>query len=137
MVVRRLLHAGVFGLLLLVLWPSLIPVFRPVERIMIDQVRGKGCLVREHCELSRNPLAWQITRAPEFQCPILAAKCMARGKLDFAYRREALAAIDEAIGRMPETFDTGDGIVLFGHEMRRARETIATGGRVIYDIFKQ
>ena len=84
-----------------------------------------------------NSLAWQITRAPEFQCPILAAKCMARGKLDFAYRREALAAIDEAIGRMPETFDTGDGIVLFGHEMRRARETIATGGRVIYDIFKQ
>ena len=133
----RVLQAGGLGVLLLVLWPSLTPVFRPVERIMIDQVRGKGCLVRDDCELSRNPLAWQTTRAPEFRCPMMAAKCLARGKVDFAYRREALAAIDEAMGRLPELFDTGDGVILFGHEMRRARESIASGGRVIYDIFKQ
>ncbi|MBL8174510.1 MAG: hypothetical protein JNK48_07570 [Bryobacterales bacterium] len=137
MVVRRLLQAIAFALALLLLWPSLVPVFKPRERILLDQVRGRGCQVRPYCELSRNPLAWQTTRAPEFTCPIMAAKCLASGKLDFAYRREAIAAIDDALRRLPETFDTGDGIILFGHEMRRARDSIASGGRVIYDIFKQ
>ena len=134
--IRRLLQGLCSIALLLLLWPSLVPVFRTRERISIDQVRGKGCLVRNHCELSRNPLAWQVTRAPELQCPLMAAKCLAGEKLDFSYRKETLAAIDEALQRLPETFDTGDGIILFGHEMRRARESIATGGRVIYDVFR-
>lgn len=134
--IRRLAQGVLCVAALLVLWPSLVPVFRTRERISIDQVRGKGCLVRNHCELSRNPLAWQVTRAPEFACPLMAAKCLASGKLDFSYRAETLAAIDEALRRLPETFDTGDGIILFGHEMRRARESIATGGRVIYDVFR-
>lgn len=135
--IRRFAKGTVGVLLLLVLWPSLVPVFRTRERIAIDQIRGSGCLVRNHCELSRNPLAWQVTRTPELQCPVMAAKCLASGKLDFSYRHETLAAIDEALRRLPETFDTGDGIILFGHEMRRARESIATGGRVIYDTFQQ
>lgn len=130
---RILLAAGLLAALFL-LWPSFIPVVKSRERILIDQVRGQGCLVRRYCEFSRNPLAWQITRAPEFNCPLLAAQCLASDKLDFSYRREALAAIDEAIRRLPESFDTGDGIILFAHEMQRARERIASGGKVIYDI---
>lgn len=136
MLFRRMIQATLLALLSLAAWPSFVPVFRSKERMLIEQVRGKGCLVRRHCELSRNPLAWQTTRAPEFHCPLMAAKCLAAGQLDFSYRHEALAAMDEALRRLPETFDTGDGIILFGHEMRRARESVATGGRVIYDIFR-
>ena len=66
----------------------------------------------------------------------MAAKCLADRKLDFSYPHETLAAIDDALRRLPDTFDTGDGIILFGHEMRRSRESIATGGRVLYDTFR-
>lgn len=109
------------------LQPAAKYLMRSQKAILVDQLRGEGCQYQEpYLEAhTLNPLAGFFVRHPDFYCPMWAAGHLAKagGLLEAeAERLAVLNAFDQALRRMPESFDTGDGVIKYGSYLRLARE---------------
>ena len=103
--------------------PLLESMFRSEASILIDQLTGRGCQYQGFGTHSFNPITEFGIRNPDFACPIWAAQRLSTTHgLSDAERNAVMKAFDEALLKKPDSFDTGDGIIEYGKELRTARK---------------
>jgi len=104
-------------------------MFRSKTAILTDQLLGRGCQYQEpgaRGSHTVNPFTRFLIRHPDFVCPMWAARHLGTAQeFSKTERESALKAFDEALRLKPESFDTGDGVIEYGREIRAARALVA------------
>lgn len=96
----------------------------PKEQILIRQLLGDGCGYQHFCSFDIWWFSGGNIRNSEYNCPMMAADCMAKFKID---KKIALPALKEALPKKTPVYDTGDGVLFYQRALESAIAQIEAG----------
>ena len=91
------------------------------EKVLVDQLNGKGCGFIHSCEFSYTDYSGRNIRNPEYNCPIQAAECMDELGVSPDI---SIPSIKKAVAKMPAEYNTGDGIIFYKKRLEEVIERI-------------